>query len=142
MTVTDFDILVIDDDEVDIMNIRRSFKKNNIVNQLHVANNGVEALAMLKGDGVKKLNPMPKLILLDINMPKMNGFEFLNQIRQDGELRSLNIFMLTTSNHDEDYVNARQYNIAGYIVKPVVIQDFMARVASLNLCWQFGELEH
>ncbi|MFV2056270.1 MAG: response regulator [Thiohalomonadales bacterium] len=141
MSVSKFDILVIDDDEVDVMNIRRAFKKNNIINRLHVAHNGVEALAMLQGVGAKILNPLPKIILLDIDMPKMNGFEFLEKIRTNENLRTLNVFILTTSNHDQDYVNAHKYDIAGYIVKPVVIQDFMASVASLNLCWQFGELQ-
>jgi CheY-like chemotaxis protein len=132
--------MLVDDDEVDIMNIRRSFKKNNILNPLYVAHNGLEALAMLKGEGVDKIDPLPKVVLLDINMPKMNGFEFLEKIREDDELKSLSIFMLTTSNQDEDLVNAYKYNVAGYIIKPVAMQDFMASVASLNMYWQLIEL--
>jgi len=140
MAAKNFGIMLIDDDEVDIMNIRRSFKKNNILNPLYVANDGLEALAMLKGDGVDKITPLPKVILLDINMPKMNGFEFLEKIRQDEELKSLSVFMLTTSNQDEDLVNAYKYNVAGYIIKPVAMQDFMSSVASLNMYWQLIEL--
>ena len=140
MATNNFGIMLIDDDEVDIMNIRRSFKKNNILNPLYVANDGLEALAMLRGDGASKITPLPKVILLDINMPKMNGFEFLDVIRQDAELKSLSVFMLTTSNQDEDLINAYKYNVAGYIIKPVAMQDFMASVASLNMYWQLIEL--
>ena len=80
MTMEDklLNILLVEDDSVDVMNVQRAFKKNNITNPLHIAFNGVEALNMLRGsNGRPKLNPKPRIILLDINMPKMNGLEFL-----------------------------------------------------------------
>ena len=99
----DISILLVEDDEVDIMNIKRAFKKNQIPNPLFVANNGLEALDMLLGDnGAIKIEPTPKIILLDINMPKMNGIEFLSKLREISTLKSISVFVMTTSNEDKD----------------------------------------
>lgn len=96
-------ILLVDDDEVDVMNVQRAFKKNNIINPLYTAGNGLEALTLLRGDGTTP--PIPstrRLILLDLNMPKMNGLEFLRTLREDPELRALTVVVLTTSDDDRD----------------------------------------
>jgi hypothetical protein len=90
-------ILLVDDDEVDVMNVQRAFKKNNIINPLYIAGNGLEALELLRGSATTP--PIPntrRLILLDLNMPKMNGLEFLRTIREDPELRHLTVVVLTT----------------------------------------------
>jgi len=131
-------ILLVEDDQVDIMNIQRAFKKNNIVNPLHVANNGVEALVMLRGE--KKLNPLPKIVLLDINMPQMNGIEFLKEIRNDEELKSLHVFIMTTSSDENDRWEAYQLNVAGYILKPLSFEKFTSSVSILNNYWKLCEL--
>ena len=133
-------MLLVEDDDVDVMNVQRAFKKNNIFNTLHVAGNGVEALAMLRGEGVAAIFPKTKIILLDINMPKMNGIEFLHELRKDPVLHSLAVFVLTTSNQDRDKFDAYSLNVAGYILKPVEMQVFMAAVATLDMYWSLIEL--
>jgi len=136
-----FNILLVDDDQVDVMNVQRAFKKNNITHQLYVANNGIEALELLRGDeGVKKISPPPKVILLDINMPKMNGIEFLRELREDPVLHSISVFIMTTSNDDKDKFDAYNLNVAGYIVKPVSFEKFVNTVAVLNNYWKLCEL--
>lgn len=140
MSNKEFSILLVEDDEVDIMNVQRSFKKSNILNPLHVAHNGLEALNMLTGEGQPPLEPLPKIVLLDINMPKMNGIEFLQAIRKNPKLKNLTVFVLTTSNDDQDRWNAYDLNVAGYILKPVVAEKFMNAVAKLHMYWQLIEL--
>lgn len=133
-------ILLIEDDSVDVMNVQRAFKKNNITNPLHIAFNGVEALNMLRGaNGKPKLNPRPRIILLDINMPKMNGLEFLRELRNDPELRSISVFVMTTSNDDQDKIEAYSLNVAGYILKPLSFEKFVNAVCILNSYWKLCE---
>jgi CheY-like chemotaxis protein len=132
-------ILLVEDDEVDVMNVKRAFKKNNITNPLFVAGNGVEALEMLRGEGEQQLVPRPRIILLDLNMPKMGGIEFLTALRQDEELKSITVFVMTTSNEDRDKVEAYKLNVAGYIVKPLSMESFISAVSVLNNYWQLIE---
>ena len=135
-------ILLVEDDEVDIMNVKRAFKKNKIQNPLHIANNGLQALAMLKGkeeEGIKKLSPLPKVILLDLNMPKMGGLEFLQEIRKDPELKILSVFVMTTSDEESDKFAAYNLNVAGYILKPLSFERFVEAVSILNHYWTLCE---
>jgi CheY-like chemotaxis protein len=134
-------LLLVEDDEVDVMNVRRAFKKNNITNPLYVANNGLEALAMLRGDeNSQAVPPQRRLILLDINMPKMNGIEFLRALRSDHDLRMIPVIVLTTSNEDRDKVEAYNLNVAGYILKPVTFASFVEAIATLNKYWTLSEI--
>src|SRR5687768_14524286 len=96
-------ILLIEDDEVDIMNVQRAFKKNNINNPLFIARDGLEGLAVLLDDGPSRI-PNPRVILLDINMPKMGGIEFLTEMRKHPELRTISVFVMTTSNEESDKI--------------------------------------
>ncbi|AKQ45259.1 chemotaxis protein CheY [Rufibacter radiotolerans] len=128
-------ILLVEDDEVDIMNVQRAFKKNNINNPLHIANNGLEALEMLRSGAI----PMPPIIILDINMPKMNGIEFLQEIRKDPVLNRISVFVMTTSNEDSDKIKAYNLNVAGYILKPLSFEKFVAAVATLDRYWKLCE---
>ena len=133
-------ILLVEDDSVDVMNVQRAFVKNNINNPLHIAFNGVEALNMLRGsNGKPKLNPMPRIIILDINMPKMNGLEFLRALRNDDDLKSVSVFVMTTSNDDQDKIEAYNLNVAGYILKPLSFEKFVNAVAVLNSYWKLCE---
>ncbi|MBD1811673.1 MULTISPECIES: response regulator [Microcoleus] len=135
-------ILLVEDDEVDVMNVRRAFKKNNIVNPLYIAANGLEALSILRGEG-KIDPPMPqarRLILLDLNMPRMSGIEFLQELRLDECLRSIPVIVLTTSNEDRDKVKAYNLNVAGYILKPVTFSNFVEVMATLNRYWMLSEI--
>ncbi len=133
-------ILLVDDDEVDVMNVQRAFKKNHIVNPLYVAHNGLEALDLLRGNGQEAIPKERRLILLDLNMPKMNGLEFLREIREDPELRNLTVIVLTTSDDERDKVEAYNLNVAGYIVKPVTFLSFVEAIAALNKYWSINEL--
>lgn len=135
-------ILLVEDDEVDIMNVKRAFKKNKISNPLFIARNGLEALSMLRGnkeEGIEKLNPPPKVILLDINMPRMGGLEFLQIIRNDPELKALSVFIMTTSDEESDKLTAYKLNVAGYILKPLSFERFVQAISVLDHYWRLCE---
>ena len=117
-------ILLIEDDYLDIRNVERELKKINVNLPLYTAHNGREALQMLRGEGVPAINPLPKVVLLDINMPKMNGIEFLTEIRRDPVLKELNVFVMTTSAEETDRLAARNLKISGYIEKPLTFDSF------------------
>ncbi len=125
-------ILLVEDDYLDIMNVERELKKINIAHPIHVARNGKEAFDMLKGNGVEKISPAPSLILLDINMPKMNGLEFLTELRHDPEFSHLPVFIMTTSNEESDRFAAQKLNVTGYIVKPLSFDKFDNNISSLD----------
>lgn len=133
-------ILLVEDDEVDVMNVKRAFKKNNIPNKLFVANNGLEALDLLRGgDNIDPVVPSPQIILLDINMPKMNGIEFLRELRADDNLKAISVFVMTTSDEDSDKIEAYNLQVAGYILKPLSFDVFVKKVAILNDFWKLSE---
>ena len=129
-------ILLVEDDLVDVMNVKRAFAKNNIKNELFVAGNGVEALEMLND----MIVPLPRIIILDINMPKMNGIEFLKNLRESESLKNISVFVMTTSNEDSDKIDAYNLNVAGYILKPLSFENFIASVATLKDFWQLCEM--
>jgi len=130
-------ILLVEDDEVDVMNVRRAFERNNVSNPLYVAGNGLEALEMLR-DGTVPTER--RLILLDLNMPRMNGIEFLQALRADPELSSAPVVVLTTSNDDQDKIDAYNLNVAGYLLKPVTFSNFCERMTTLNKYWTLVEM--
>ncbi len=134
-------ILLIDDDDVDVMTVKRAFKKNNITNPLYVVSNGVEALALLRSQELSQWLPgSRRLLLLDLNMPRMGGIEFLRELRADPNLRVLPVIVLTTSNEDKDKVEAYNLNVAGYIIKPVTFAKFVEAIATLNKYWTLNEM--
>ena len=130
-------ILLVEDDEVDVMNVRRAFQKNNIRNPLWVAANGVEGLEMLRGGEIPRDR---RLVLLDLNLPRMNGIEFLRELRADPALRLTPVVVLTTSDDERDRVNAYDLNVAGYILKPVTFASFCEAMAALNKYWTLVEM--
>jgi CheY-like chemotaxis protein len=135
-------ILLVEDDEVDIMTVQRAFKKGNIANPLYIANNGLEALALLRGVPGKpcEIPPERRLILLDLNMPKMNGLEFLHELRCDPKLQHIPVVVLTTSNEERDRVDAYHFNVAGYILKPVTFSVFVDLMITLDKYWTLCEM--
>ena len=135
-------ILLVEDDALDVMNVQRAFKKNNVLNPLFVAGNGLEALDMLRGiDGKAPEVPLDRrIILLDLNMPRMNGIEFLRELRGDPLLNLIPVIVLTTSGEDRDKVEAFQLNVAGYILKPVTLAHFIETTATLNKYWTLSEI--
>ncbi len=126
-------ILLVEDDRVDIMTVQRALNKNDVSNPLYVARTGLEALAMLRGADVPKVQPA--LILLDLNLPKMSGIEFLKELRADPELRSLSVIVLTSSNEPRDRAAAFEYDVEDYIVKPHSFEEFAVAMATVLAYW-------
>jgi CheY-like chemotaxis protein len=133
MATNQVSILLVEDDYLDIMNVEREFKKLNVNLPIHVARNGREALNMLRGENeTPRISPLPSVVLLDINMPKMNGIEFLDAVRKDPELRNLNVFITTTSNEESDRLAAQNLQANGYIVKPLSFDKFGGSDSTLD----------
>lgn len=130
-------ILLVDDDELDVMNVQRAFRKNNIQSPLFVARDGVEGLERLRDGTVPQQR---RLVLLDLNMPRMGGIEFLRELRADPGLRHTSVVVLTTSAEDRDRVEAYNLNVAGYIIKPVTLLSFVEMMATLNRYWSVNEM--
>src|SRR5688572_4568351 len=125
-------ILLVEDDEVDVLNVKRAFEKNKIMNPLFVASNGIEALEMLR---TAKVPQNRRLVLLDLNLPRMNGIEFLREMRGDPELGAIPVVVLTTSDAEKDKIEAFKLNVGGYLVKPVTFPGFADLMATLNKYW-------
>lgn len=123
-------ILLVDDDDVAAESVVRSLRKHAMDFPVVLARDGLEALEILRGDHADLTIERPYLVLLDLNMPRMDGFEFLYEVRNDKKLRDSIIFVLTTSDADSDRMRAYQDNIAGYMVKSAVGPQF-AKLANL-----------
>jgi CheY-like chemotaxis protein len=121
-------ILLVEDDRVDVMTVQRALKKHAIRNPLHVTRTATDALAMLRGEGQAKISPLPALILLDLNLPRMSGIEFLRELRQDPDLRHLAVIVLTSSNEPNDRAAAFRYDVEDYIVKPHSFDEFATAI--------------
>jgi CheY-like chemotaxis protein len=130
------EILLVEDDAIDVMNVKRAFKQNKLTNTIHEARNGLEALAILRKGNL----PARHLVLLDLNMPKMNGIEFLRELRSDPQLKATSVVVLTTSNEDRDRIEAYELNVAGYLLKPVTFANFVDLMAALNKYWTLVEM--
>jgi CheY-like chemotaxis protein len=130
-------ILLVEDDQVDVMNVKRAFDKNRIANPLFVASNGLDALRMLRSNVVPEDR---RIVLLDLNMPKKNGLEFLRDLRADPKLHPTVVIVLTTSNDERDKIDAYNLNVAGYLLKPVTFVNFVEVMAALNKYWTLVEL--
>lgn len=117
-------ILLVDDDDVAVEAMLRSMKKANIQHLVTVAEDGQVAIDILRGQHPTRKIKTPVIVLLDINMPRLNGFEFLDIVRSDPALKHTIIFMLTTSNDESDRIKAYNKNIAGYITKSAVGHQF------------------
>jgi len=129
-------ILVVEDDQVDVMTVKRAFKELGINNPVHHSANGEEALAFLR----QNKNQPPCLILLDLNMPIMNGIEFLKEAKQDDALKIIPVVVLTTSKGDIDKLESFRNGVAGYIIKPVDYVKFVDVVAVVKSYWSASEL--
>ncbi|MFC1764783.1 response regulator [Planctomycetota bacterium] len=129
-------ILLVEDDTVDAMTVKRALKDLNTTNQVIHVINGEEALAYLR-DPEK---PKPCIILLDINMPKMNGIEFLKATKDEECLRAIPVVMLTTSTNDRDIVQSFHLSAAGYMIKPVDYQQFVETMRTIEMYWRLSRM--
>lgn len=131
-----FSILLVEDDDVDVMNVQRALRKNNLAIPMKRAANGLEALDILKNGRFKPSGEAEKVVvLLDLNMPKMGGLEFLKILRNNDQLRKTPVIILTTSDQDQDLSAAYDLNVAGYIVKPVDFKQFVEMVDIISRYW-------
>ncbi|MBW1744800.1 MAG: response regulator [Deltaproteobacteria bacterium] len=129
-------ILLVEDDQVDAMTVKRALKEIKVTNRLDIVNNGEEALTFLKNSE----NEKPGIILLDLNMPRMNGIEFLKIAKKDESLKKIPVVVLTTSKEDQDKVDSFNLGVAGYMIKPVDYQKFVEVVKTIDMYWTLSEL--
>jgi CheY-like chemotaxis protein len=117
-------ILLVEDDQMDVMNVQRELRRQNIDVPLVHARNGRDALRMLRGEGTEPKIAKPNVVMLDINMPRMNGLELLEALRSDPEFVGLNVFIMTTSDLESERLKAQQLAVSGYIIKPLSFDKF------------------
>jgi CheY-like chemotaxis protein len=129
-------VLLVEDDSIDAMTVRRAFKDLKLTNRLAHRLNGEEALAYLRDPK----NEEPCVILLDLNMPRMNGTEFLKIAKNDNQLKTIPVIVLTTSNEERDVVESFRLSVAGYIIKPVDYKKFVDAIRTIDLYWTLSEL--
>jgi CheY-like chemotaxis protein len=129
-------ILLVEDDSVDAMTVKRALKDLNVTNPLVHTVNGEEALNHLRDES----NGNPCVILLDLNMPKMNGVEFLKAVKADDALKSIPVVVFTTSQEEQDVIDSFKLNAAGYIVKPADYKKFVEAVKAVDLYWTLSEV--
>lgn len=133
-------ILVVEDNQVDILLIQNAFEELEINNELIIRNNGFEAVEYLKT--LDRRDDYPGLILLDINMPKMNGIEFLNIIKGHEELKIIPVVVLTTSDNSKDKEESFKNSVAGYLVKPLEYFEFVELIKSLKSYWHNSKVAY
>ena len=129
------DVLLVEDSPGDVRLTREAFREANPAVRLHVASDGIEAMAFLRREGANKDAPRPDFILLDLNLPKMDGREVLALIKEDHELRTIPTVILTTSEADADILQSYELNANAYLRKPVTLEAFEALVRSINDFW-------
>lgn len=129
-------ILLVEDDVVDRMTVERALKEIHVLNPLSTVENGEEALEFLRDPAKEK----PGIILLDLNMPRMNGIEFLQVVKKDDALKRIPVIVLTTSKSEQDRVNSFDLGVAGYMIKPVDYLQFVEVVRAIDLYWTLSEL--
>ena len=132
-------LLHVEDDDLDIIGLQRAFEAAKIANPITVAHDGIEALETLRGINGRARLPRPFIILLDLNMPRMDGIRFLQEIRRDEELKQSIVFIMTTSNADSDKVKSYELGVAGYIVKADPAKSFLEATALLDTYWKIVE---
>jgi len=129
------DILLVEDSPSDILITREAFAEFKVLNTLHVVEDGVEALAFLKHEGKYASVPRPDLILLDLNLPRMNGREVLAKIKADQNMKKIPVVILTTSHAEQDVLQSYDQHANCYIVKPVGFENFVEAMKSIRQFW-------
>jgi DNA-binding response OmpR family regulator len=130
------EILLVEDNSNDVELTLHAFRRHNLTNQIHVARDGQQALDYLSGiDGDEGANPRPKVVLLDLKLPKVDGLEVLREIRAREDLRTLPVVILTSSREERDIVESYDLGVNSYIVKPIDFDKFVETVQALGLYW-------
>jgi CheY-like chemotaxis protein len=141
MDLTGKSILLVEDDELDVISVQRSLNKINLNIKLYTVYNGVEALSLLRGEADEKMEELPEIILLDLNMPRMNGIEFLEELRKDKRFAKIKVFVMTTSNDDKDRRETEKLGISGYIIKPLNFNENTKKSSSMENFMHFQILK-
>lgn len=128
-------ILLIEDDIIEVMKLKRATDSLQLNHKITEANNGEEALQLLE-----KKDSLPDIILLDLNMPKINGIEFLKILKADDRLKYIPTIILTTSNNQRDLLECFKIGIAGYVLKPLKYEDYVSKIEKLLAYWSINEL--
>ena len=136
MKIANKSILLVEDDQVDVMTVKRALKEIHVINPVVNMENGEEALKYLRDPKSEK----PCIILLDLNMPIMNGIEFLQIVKQDTQLRRIPVVVLTTSEEQQDKVNSFDLGVAGYMAKPVDYRQFVEVMRTIDAYWTISEV--
>ncbi|SEO25911.1 Response regulator receiver domain-containing protein [Nitrosospira multiformis] len=136
MRITNKPILLVEDDQVDMMRVTRALKEIHVINQIVHRENGEDALNYLQDEKSEK----PCLILLDLNMPIMNGIEFLQAVKKDGRLRAIPVVVLTTSDDQQDKLDSFNLGAAGYMAKPVDYRQFVEVMHSIDAYWTLSQM--
>jgi CheY-like chemotaxis protein len=126
------DVLLVEDDPGDVLMTREAFEEHKLRNTLHVVNDGVDAVAFLRREGEFSDAPRPGLILLDLNLPRMDGREVLAEIKADENLRSIPVVVLTTSEAEEDVLRSYDLHANAYVTKPVDFEQFIRVVQHID----------
>jgi CheY-like chemotaxis protein len=129
-------ILLVEDDHVDVLSVKRAFKELKITNPLQVVGNGEAGLEWLRDEH----NPKPCLILLDLNMPRMNGLEFLKVTKSDETLRRIPVIVLTSSKGEQELLETFDHGVAGYMVKPANYLQLVEVMRVIDLYWTISEI--
>lgn len=127
-------LLLIEDDQIDALTIKRALTELGIAGQVIHTTNGVDALDYLRAN----TSTLPRLILLDLNMPRMNGIEFLRELKADPDLMQIPVVVLTTSKEDQDITGTFQYGVAGYMVKPLDYSQFVNVIQAITRYWELS----
>lgn len=136
MQMKTLNILLIEDDMIEVMKFQRTISSLKLDHKIIEANNGEEALTILN-----KKDELPDIILLDLNMPKINGIEFLNILKSDDVLRYIPTIILTTSQNQKDLLECYKIGIAGYVLKPLKYEDYVSKMEKLLAYWSINELK-
>jgi len=128
----EIDVLLVEDDEGDVLMTREAFEHHKLRNQLHVVPDGVEAISFLRREGKHEGAPRPGLILLDLNLPRKDGREVLEEIKSDETLRSIPVVVLTTSQAEEDILRSYNLHANAYVAKPVDFERFIDVIRQID----------
>ena len=128
-------VLLIEDDTIEIMKLNRTISTLKLNHNIIEANNGEDALKILE-----RKETLPDIILLDLNMPKINGIEFLSILKKDSLLKHIPTIVLTTSNNQKDLLECYKIGIAGYVLKPLRYEDYVSKIEILLSYWSINEL--
>jgi len=136
--LNEIEILLVEDNPHDVEMTLRALKKQNLANKVHVVRDGAEALDYLFADEIyanRDINQFPKLVLLDLKLPKVDGLEVLRQVKSDERTKTIPVVVLTSSREEQDMIESYKLGVNSYIVKPVDFDKFLDAVGELGLYW-------